>query len=695
MTDVTVQDEPIEKPDVPKKAGKDNNFSGEVAFNQDISVLMSTRLPQFDKGLVKAYAARGSDSVPVNLIALICEEQLTPRTNSITNYAIISNPSLSRLIAWGALDVQPGARQKYCLIYENNLGLPLKKDDTEGGLGMRTDIIMSAFVRPMTTVLNDLRDKEVTHGCIRLSNIYDGGKQVLERAILGEGLSVPASSNMPTLYLPAERALASSAGRGYGSHADDIYAFGVCLALLMRHDDPLMGMSDEEIIESKMENGSYLSLMGKERITGPLLELLRGLLHDDEKDRWTIDDIMHWMDGRRLTPKQAARQLKASRAIVFNSRKYFHPAILAKDLNKNAAEARQLVESGDLEQWIDRAIEDKTMQDRYARALHLAEDDGKGSGYTERLATRVAMALYPEGPIRYKSVSVMPDGIGGALTEAYVTKRDLQVYSDYILAYFITQWVDNQSRYIHDATNMIGIYDSARVYLRQKALGGGIERCIYALNPDAPCLSPKLAQYYVRSPEELMRAFEKISASPSRPQLFLDRHIIAYFAVKDRRNIDPFLSELNSELPYRRILAEMKVMATMQRRLQLERFPGIADWMLEMCDPLYSRFHDRELREDIRKKAERLKEGGDLVKIVALFDTQSTYQEDNVGFRRAMRKYTELEKESSDLERDLRDEAKFGRGFGQQVSAFVSGILSALILLAVALSTFGKTETFF
>lgn len=695
MTDVTVQDEPTEKTDLPTPAGKENPFSGEVAFNRDITVSFSSRLPHLDKGVVKAYAARGSDNIPVNLFAMICEEHLTPRTSHISNYSAITNPSFARLVAWGPIEPQAGTRQKYCLIFENNLGLPLKVDDTHGGLGMRQDIAVSAFVRPMASILSDMRDKEVTHGCIRLSNIFDGGKKPLERAMLGEGLSVPSGASMPVLYQTIDRGLASTTGRGAGSPADDIYAFGVSLAILLRSDDPLQGLSDEEIIEIKMEDSSYTALIGKERINGSLLELLRGLLHDDEKERWTVDDIMHWLDGRRLTPKQAGRNMKASRPIPFNGRKYFRPEILAKDLHKNPAETRQLIESGDLDQWIERALENKPMLERLSRAVHTSEDGGKGSGYTERLTTRVAMALYPEGPMRYKTVNVMPDGIGAALTEAYVMKRDLQMFTDFLLAYFITQWIDVQSKAVHDAANLVSVYDSARAYLRQKSMGGGLERCLYALNPDAPCLSPKLAQFYVRSPEELMRAFEKISKQPSRPGLFLDRHTIAYFAVKDRRNIDPFLPELNAEQPYRRILAEMKVLATMQRRLQLERFPGIAEWMLEMCDPLYSRFHDRELRNDIRKKAERLKDSGDLAKIVAFFDTQTIYHEDNVGFRRAIRKYGELEAESIDLERDLRDESKFGRDFGHQVASMVAAGLAALILLSVALSTLSAGDKFF
>lgn len=688
MTDTAVQDEPKNKTDV-TPAGKGQILSGEVVFNHDISISLDGRLAHLDKGPVKAYAAIGSNNAPSNLFAMICEDHLTPRTTNITNYATIINPSITRLIAWGPVDWPPAGKQKFCLILENTIGMPLKRDDTKGGLGMRQEVAIPAFVRPLVNALSDLRDKDIVHGDIRLANIFDGATPTLERAILGECLSVPSSSQMPALYEPIDRAIASPTGRGRGKHTDDMYSFGVCLAVLLRSSDPLENMTDDQVIEAKLEEGSYSAITGKDRFTGHILELLRGLLHDDESERWTINEVNEWLDGRRLTPKQTLRQLKASRPMIFNNHKYFRPEILARDMLKHPAEARMVVENGELEQWIERALENKMMADHLKRALMFAEEGGTGSGYPERLATRVSIALHPKGPIRYKSINIMPEGIGTALTEAFINKRDLQTYVDFFMNYFITQWVDTQPRALPDAGNLVGLFDSARAYLRQKNMGGGLERCIYALNEDIPCLSEKVAEYYVRTPEELMRAFEKMADNPGRPAMFLDRHIIAFLGVKDRRNIDPYVVELNSDKPYLRILAEMKVLATLQKRFQLERFPGIAGWMIDNSDPIYARFHDRELREDIRKKAERLKDSGDLVKILSLFESPAVYQEDIVGFRRAMRKYNDLENENFELNRDLRDESQFGREFGRQVSAIVAGVLSGLILLAIAFSTFG------
>lgn len=663
-------------------------LSGEVRFNENITVFSGNRIPQYDKGPVQAFHARGQDKAPRNLFAMICEDHLTPRTMKSSNYAAILNPSLVRLVASGPINWANG-KHKYCFVYENTLGEPLMKDDLRGGLGIRYENVLNGIIRPMVSVLADMRDKDIVHGNIRPSNIFNGGKSSIERAVLGECLALPVSYNQPVLYEPIDRAMTSPAGKGTGSQQDDLYSFGVTLAVLLRHMDPMENLSDEEIIERKMEEGSYACLLGKDRFTGGSLELLRGLLHDDEAQRWTLDELLQWIDGRRLSPKQATRRFKASRPIMFNGEKYMLPEMLARDFGRNSAEARSLIENGELEQWLSRALEDKPATARLEIAMKQAEEGGKATDYADRLLTRVSMALHPEGPIRYKNISVTPDGVGTALAEAYIMKRDVQTYVDFFMNYFITQWVDMQSKHVADVSSLISRFDGARAFLRLKTMGGGIEKCIYFLNPEVHCLSEKLQQYYVRTPEDMLYAFEKLSKQPGRPTMFFDRHSIAFLSVKDRKNIDPFLHDMNAPEPYRRILSEMRVLASIQKRSQMEKFPGISSWFVDNLEPVYERFHDRDLRKELKKKADQLKDNGDLAKIVLLFDDPVVYTEDTMNFRRAMRKFHDLEQESATLDRQLQDQENFGRESGHQFAALVAGGIAALVVLTIVFTSFG------
>lgn len=698
MSDISVQNEPDtssgRSPQTPPSPSNTASGSAPASqklsassqeacpFNDIITIFPSQPLPQYNKGPIKAYAATGRDKAPARLFALICEDHLTPRTLKAPNYVSILNPSLSRLVGSGKVDWSPEGRERYCFIYEDNLGGPLMKDDTHEFLGLKPDYVLSSIVRPMISVLQDLRDKDLVHGNIRPSNLYNGGRKNFDKVILGECLSLPASYNQPAMYECVERAMCSPIGRGAGTIQDDLYALGVTLGVLMRHFNPLEGMSDDEIIERKVEEGSYTAFLGKDRFSGAMLELLRGLLYDDPEQRWTLDDVLVWMDGRRLSPKQAARRVKANRPLLFNGEKYIRPELLARDLNKNIAEAKQHIDNGDMEQWLTRALEDKVVIDQFHKALTLAEEGGKGAGYPERLVTRTAIALYPEGPIQYKSISIHPDGIGKSFTEAFMQKRDIKTYTDFFNAYFITQWIDAQNKTVSDVSGLVNKYDSLRAFLRQASVGNGLERCLYWLNPEMHCVSEKLAKFHVRSPEDLMYAYEKISKLPSRPALFFDRHIVAFLSSKDRKNIDPFLHDLNAPEQYKRVMGEFKTLATIQKRSQMEAFPGMCSWVYENLEPVYERFHDRKLRGEIKRKAERLVEAGDLGKMLMLFDSPKTYQDDNVSFRAAMRDYYNLEQELQKNLRSLQDESSIGKEAGNSFAALISAILAGIIIIA-------------
>ncbi|PZQ47721.1 MAG: hypothetical protein DI551_02865 [Micavibrio aeruginosavorus] len=699
MSDVTVQNEPEDKANIAANAeappppsaapptGK-QMLSGDVIFNDSITIYSGNRLPQYDNGPIKAYSARGVDRAPPSLVAYICEDHLIPRADKAPAYSSIANSALPPIIATGPVHWAPEGREKYCFIYENKFGNVVMPNDTRGGMGLKPDYMMNAVIRPMVNALADLRDKGIVHGRIRPSNLYDGGEKVFERVLLGDCLTLPVAYNQSVLYLPIERALASPIGRGTGTFADDLYAFGVTLAMMLRHHDPMEGLDDNEIIERKLDEGTYMALLGRDRFSGAVLELLRGLLQDDAEDRWTIDGVLLWMDGRRLSPKQAMRRPKANRPLLFKGEKYLRPELLARDLSKDMAEARTIVENGEMEQWMVRALDDKAAVARLESAVSEAEEAGKGAGYNEKLATRVAIALHPEGPIRYKSINLFPEAVGAALTEAFIMKRDLQTYIDFFMSYFVTQWIDAQPNGVTDVGTLISSFDGARAFLRQKGLGTGLERCIYSLCPETPCLSEKLSKYYVRTPEDMLNAFEKLSYLPSRPAMFFDRHSVAYLLVKDRKNIDPYMHDLNALESYRRILAEMKIVATIQKRSQLGRFPGIAKWISDNLEPIYERFHDRELRIELKKKVERLVDSGDLPKLIGLFDDPSVYQEDNAEFRRAMRKHHDLEVEVHDIERDLQNEENYGKEEGSQAAALVSAVLAMLIILVLAFTSF-------
>jgi len=654
-----------------------------VLFNNQIEILPDDRLRHLDKGPVKAYAAKVVGEPNALLFAMVCEPHLVPRTRAAPNYAGIINSVLTKMVTHGAIYWPPARAWRYCFIYVNNLGRSLAPPgEIPVGLGWRQDQVTNAVIKPMVNLLLDMRDADFVHGNIRVDNMFDGNEKAVEKIILGECLSTPPSYTQSILYEPIERAMCDPVARGRGTQTDDLYAFAVSLAVILRKKDALVGMSDEEILHEKIDKGSYAALTGKDRFTGGVLELLRGLLYDDPAQRWGVDDILVWMEGQRLTPKQSTKKKKATRPLFFNGDRYYRQSILAMDLNKSQTEAVQMVDNGNLDQWITRSLEDNIVRSRVVQAIETTQEFGRGSGYWDRLLSRVSVALDPDAPLRFKGLSVHPDGVGYSLAEAFVLKHDLQPYVDIINQQLVTYWTTNQTDIRIDIGSLVHRFDSCRAFLRQGNIGYGVERCLYHLCPEAPCMSDRLRKYSVHSPEDMMYAFEDMSSDPDRPELFIDRHIAAFISTKDRKDIDPYLGELNSEEYYKRVLGNLKVLATIQKRSQMEMFPGITKWLVSIIDPVLERYHDRDLRERMVKSVEKLKDSGDIMKMATIFDSGEVMQRDAVNFKISMKEHTDLQREYETLEKKMDTPAVFSREVGREIAAIVSGILAAIIILA-------------
>ncbi len=662
-----------------KTPEKDLSGDKDIVLNGNYRLIAEEPLSYLDKGKIKAYRAMGNTQHGANLFALICDKSMTPRFQSKTKYMNISNPNLCKLVQSGKIFWPSEKQERYCFVYEDTIGQPIiKRDDKNPALGWKPENILSNIVDPMVTVLKEFRNKELSHGEIWPGNMFDGGSKAGQKINLGECLSSPASSNMPALYEPIERALADPMGRGPGDISSDIYALGASLAVMLRSENPMKGQTDAQIIEHKIEKGSYATLLGKERLSGAILELLRGLLYDDTAQRWTIDDIEAWQDGRRLSPKQSPKRAKATRPIMFQDKKYTRPELLAKDLFHDADQAAKLIENNEMDQWVDRAIEDKLIKSRLEQSLQDIAGYERGGSYNNRATVAVAHALYPDCCVQYKSVSFHPQGFGKYLTQSYVESKNIEPFVETIRYSFIAPIIHESN--MLDKSTLLSNFELSRNYLNQKSLNAGFERCLYIMDPEAPCLSPILDKYYVQTSMDMMNAFEDICQKSLKATILFDRHVISFLSAKDRQNIDPYLSELSTNDPRKKILAQLKILATIQKRLNLDYYPAIAQWILKSFDPVLSYFHDSKKSETLKSKVEKLAKEGNLQGMAALFDSPNLYGHDVENFFQAKKHYKKLEDEKKLIEKELAKGNRYGQNTGRQVASVISMGFAFLIM---------------
>ncbi len=680
-----------------EKEGKKSTMSGgrRVAdLHGKFHIDCDKRLTKFDVGEIKAYEASSSGKDSGSFLALVCEPHLTPRRRAANVYENIVNPSSFSLIRHGIAHWPPEDAQRYIVVYRLNFRTTIASLEGKQAFGLKDDEVIDNILHPMINVLQDFRDKDFVHGAIRPNNIFHSGSGRVEKPVLGDCLSVPCSYHQPVLYLPIEKAMIDPIGRGVTTQADDLYALGVTLAVMLRHQDPMQSLTDKEIIEQKIEHGSYVALVGGDRLKGNVIELLRGLLIDDSAQRWTVDDVLAWIDGRRLSQKQVVREKKAQRPLKFGTKKYFLASRLAMDIPSNPQEVVRIVEQEELQLWVGRSLQDDAVEARLTDAINYSQDKGTGPGYEDRLVCNVSMALDTRAPLRYKGLNLYGTGIGAALAEAILIKKDLNPFVEIFSYGLAMNWLIMSSDPYLDTGAHLPKFDSCRSFTRQTNAGYGIERCLYYLSPDTPCLSSKVSKYFVRGSEDLIEAFEDICAQNKMSGLFLDRHSIGFLCARDPKSVEGYLPELNGPEPYKIILGNLKTLATIQKRGKLHEFPAIAQYIADKLDPVYDRYHDREVREKLKKNISRYASDGDLVQMAGLLDNVELPAKDFTNFKQAMAQYHELNKEYDKLEEALKNERSFGIATGNEFAAVFGSLLAGLIILGMAFMTFSGQSFF-
>ena len=660
---------------------------GAVVFADKIEIFPDKGLAMFNVGPNKAYRAIARDKSGTPLIALVCERSMAVRTSATPVYKSIINPNLLQLIEYGTIFWPPARQERLVFFYLQNVGQPLLIDGAPPALGMRPDDVINMIVRPVVNALQDLRDKDFVHGNIRPSNMFDNGVQGKgTQVVLGDCLSTSVSFMQPALYETIPRGMANPLARGKGLISDDLYALGVSLAVALRQNDSLQGLSDQDIVKSKITHGSYAALASKDRFKSEIIELLRGLLHDDAVQRWTVDDILLWLDGQRLGAKQAIHIKKPPRPMSFGAEKFLSLPLLALAVENNVNEAKKIIEDDSLNQWLERSVQDDEVSERFQKALSKIRQTGIGHGYEDKLASNVSIALDPVAPLRYKNCRILGEGIGAALLEAMETKKSLSAYSEIISAGLLSNWLEVQSSAAYDISALHNKFELCKRYLRSNKIGEGIERCLYVLCPDSHCLSEKIQYFYVSKPDDLLRAFETLCQKNETPETFIDRHIAAFLFQKDSKLMDTFSFDLNTGEQYRIVLATLKCLANIQKRYKVENVPGVTKALSAMLPVLFQRFHDRSAREKIEKAVLAVSDFGDIQKILTFLDNKELLNQDHSLFRQAMKDYAQLDAERLNLEQQLEKKDRFALESGREWAAIVSCVIAGIFIVFTALS---------
>lgn len=662
-------------------------------LGNDIEIMCDHPMPHLDSAELKAYGAKLSSGK--GCFAIICENFLVPRTMLTSKFSQLANTNIVRIIASGVVYWPPEGRQRYVFVYEDTLGSPILPANQPQALALKHERLMNGVIKPLVILMLELRDADLVHGGIRATNIYNGNASNYDHIMLGESLSAPPTYHQPSIYMPIEKAMTPAYARGVSSFSDDIFAFGVTILTLMRKDDPFVEMREEDMMRQRIENGTYSFFTTHQRNTGPLMELLRGVLHDDWQQRWTIEEVLAWMDGKRLAPKKGRiSRAKAVRAYEYDNAKIIRPESFAYELQFNPKTAKDTIQSDPFETWVQRSLSNDRITTDFHDAKQSAQIGGKDGGYADRLLSKTINVLYNDTPIIYKNLKVMPEGVGYLAAYLFGNGANTTSYEEIIKYNLADFWSKLAEESEMDTQLIKSKFESAQVNAIQKKLGFGAEGNLYFLCQEAPCLSPVFKNHYVRTPEDMLIALEDICSKTHKTEGFVDRHIAGFLMGRDKKVIERQLLALNSFEVLTSKLALLNIYALIQERAKLKALPHLSKALLIYLSPLLERYHDRTKKAEIRKTADGIADSGNLPKLAALLNDKKLKRHDKAGFIKALQEYQIIRQEHAHLEDQLQNNKRFGYGTGYEIAAIISGLLAGIVILATTFLQFSKGGLF-
>ncbi len=629
-----------------------------------------------------------AQGVPPSIIAFMGDRSSLFRTNAAERYRALTSPNIMRLLEWGVVD-WPDNRQLLAMIFQRPVGASLHSTFIANGTRMADTEIIGQVLPSLVKVIKEMAEHHLVHGAIRPSNIYMIPNGVV---VLGECLTSPPASDQPISLLTIERGLTSPIGRGAGMTSDDIYALGATLVTLALGNDPLAELDPQAAVLQKIERGSVGAMVGRQHLSSSMMELARGLLDDNPAQRWSIETIEQWVNGRRTMPAQAIANKQLQRPLVVQGVELWDPRSVADAFSRNVPEAMRLIGNDELIKWVRRALRDIPLAERIADAVNMPLLTGKLGSHESRLVARVVMALHPSGPIRYQGHSLMPEAFGAVLSKILNAGESYQPLAELIVAQLPLYWYNIQADFHEDHVGPIKLFEHARVMMEQTAIGCGIERCHYELSPTSPYVAEGFEKLLILDSRQFLEGLELIAGLAQKPGQPVTRQAAAFLASRDGQLGNRIFQRLvKAQSESEKALGSLLILSTVQQHYNIAKLPNLCLWFDTLLQPAVDRLNNRQARETMRHDLRKAAGSGNLSLMLSTIENPAAYHWDREALAEAKRQYIYLDIEKSILNEELAPGSKIHRSVGREAATIVAGVLSVIVVVAMIVLQVGQS----
>ena len=528
------------------------------------------------------------------------------------------------------------------------------------GLSFRGDAagLTQRVARSAAGALARLDRAGFTHRAVNPLNVFpshDGGVE------LGPFWSTPPAFNQSAVFEPAASASSHRAGRGPGTIADDVYALGVTLLALFVGEVPLADLSDEEVVERKLWQGSAAALTRPYNLPGALAELIGAMISDDPFQRPRPERIEG--NAGTIGPNASSRRrINAALPLVIGTREVWTTTQLNWTMATHGDAVLRALLTGQVEAWLRRGLNEIVLAERVenlGRPTGRAAVTLDGKDAEALFLAKVGHLLDPQSPLTWKGMRFLPDGLPGLLGAALGG-------ADEKFRALVGALLESGAAGPQSCAARGFALDRPRASTRFATI-----RLLHELNPSAPCLSAAIRGHHVVAIDDLLRALDEVSVGAPGPPL--DGEMLAFIAAKQRSPV--LTGELADERAQLRVLAHFATefravsLPAVARRLagallhEVESWPGVTG------------------RARRQARIEQVIRSGDLPALHDMAIDRAELARERDRQREAHGRIAVLRAQHEALSRSAAARARDARRFGREAAAIIATGAGALVLL--------------
>ena len=659
---------------------------GAVTIDGRFDIFPTSPMPQYDAPSAKAFLAQSKRDPDDQLVAMILDWRLPPQIDVMSALRNFTPTSMARMIEWGVVPWAPENRRLMAVVMERPGGDRVMATAKSTFTPFDEAMIIKGVLTPLLPVIRELQARGQTHRNIRPTNLFFTDAQN-RQVVLGECYTSPPGMHQPHWVESIESHATEPAARGRGRLFDDIYSLGATILALAIGRAPVPESDPHTLLLNKINYGSYAALAAQHRVSLPLAELLRGLLADDLKERWTLREVELWMGGRRLSPKQPKLPKRVTRPFELAGREYFNARALAVGFSTEWRSSSPAIRGAVFDTWLKRSLSDEQISERVTKIANPAGSKDVGEG--ERLVARTSVALDPPAPLRFKGLALMLDGIGDLVSVSLDNTERRGILAELFQARLAPVWLAGQVEARSDTARWQQAFERLPQYISSGTAGYGIERCLYELNAHLPCLSPIVERFYVTNMAEMIWALNDYARNPGLAPKLIDRHLAAFCAVRCKQMSDQWLRPLgDNEQSSSYKIGVLKIVALIQQVSKIETAPDLTKLLAEMLAPVVDNFHNLKQRKKMHADLEAAGKTGKSSELLALFNDIQVLDRDEKAYQAAQGNYQRTATQISLLHVDASNAHHHAKEMGEQVAAIASGSIATLIASIVFLVYF-------